>query len=155
YEWDFGEPGSHDNVAFGKFASHSYLRQGLYVVRLNVTDDRDAVTTVVKTVFVGNRAPLPRASVDTPIQLPPARLTFNATGSSDPDGTIVKYRWDFKDGKPAVEGDVVHAQTVSHDFTTRGVFMVSLTAYDDDGGNATTTVQVTILNQRRDVQLKL
>jgi spore coat protein H len=58
-------------------------------------------------------------------------VTFNASGSSDTDGTIASYAWDFKDGSTAT------GVSVSHSFAQTDDFNVVLTVTDDDGATAT------------------
>lgn len=54
-------------------------------------------------------------------------VTFDASGSSDPDGTIQSYEWDFGDGNTAT------GQIVTHAYSTDGTFSVTLTVTDDTG----------------------
>lgn len=54
--------------------------------------------------------------------------TFDASGSSDPDGSISKVKWNFGDGSAEVEG-----VTVTHIYTSVGQFMLKLTVTDDAG----------------------
>lgn len=54
-------------------------------------------------------------------------VQFDGSGSSDPDGTIVSYHWDFKDG---TEADGVR---VSHAFIEIDDYNVVLTVTDDSG----------------------
>lgn len=56
------------------------------------------------------------------------QITFDASGSSDPDGTIVKYSWEFGDGTPLATGE-----TVTHTFTAPGTYTVTLWVTDDSG----------------------
>lgn len=54
-------------------------------------------------------------------------ITFDASSSYDPDGTIVKYEWDFGNGNSA-EGEVV-----TYAYTQAGTYNVTLTVTDNDG----------------------
>lgn len=54
-------------------------------------------------------------------------VDFNASGSSDPDGSIVSYSWAFGDG---MTGSGV---TVSHLYPYEGTFPVTLTVTDNSG----------------------
>ncbi|SFF86617.1 PKD domain-containing protein [Actinopolymorpha cephalotaxi] len=63
--------------------------------------------------------------------------TFSGTSSSDADGTIAKYSWDFGDG---ATGD---GPTVSHTFTDAGDHVVKLTVTDDKGATSTATYTAT------------
>jgi len=67
-------------------------------------------------------------------------VSFDASGSSDPDGRIVSYTWDFNsDGQSDATG-----VTVTHTFPTPGSYRVTLTVTDDGGlsGSTTRVVQV-------------
>jgi penicillin-binding protein 1A len=55
-------------------------------------------------------------------------VTFDASGSTDPDGTITKYSWEFGDGPQLATG-----VTVAHVFTTPGSYTVTLWVTDDTG----------------------
>jgi YVTN family beta-propeller protein len=56
-------------------------------------------------------------------------LTFHAAGSTDSDGSIVNYAWDFGDGRHA-EGS---APTRVHRYRRPGNYQVSLVVTDDEG----------------------
>jgi len=66
---------------------------------------------------------------------PPLTINLSASLSSDPDGSIVSYAWDFGDGTTAIET----VATVSHTYESSGGFDVSLTVTDDDGATDTMT----------------
>ncbi len=56
-----------------------------------------------------------------------ARL--DASASSDPDGTVASYAWDFGDGQSATTSQ----PTVSHTYAAPGAYTVALTVTDDEG----------------------
>jgi YVTN family beta-propeller protein len=60
---------------------------------------------------------------------PGVPLAFNASASSDPDGSIARYNWDFGDGQTAADGD----STPSHTYTKPGSYQVKLTLTDNEG----------------------
>ena len=64
---------------------------------------------------------------------------LDGTGSSDPDGTIVDFLWDFGDGGTTVGSTAVHA------YTTAVTFTVTLTVEDDDGATDTDTTTVFVI----------
>src|SRR5207249_2018099 len=63
---------------------------------------------------------------------------FDGSASSDPDGTIVTYSWQYGDG--GTGGGVAP----SHAYAGAGTYMVSLTATDSAGVSATTSHAVTV-----------
>jgi len=80
-------------------------------------------------------------------QLPTASFTYTCTGlacsfdgsgSSDPDGAITSYSWNFGD---ATTGSGV---SVSHIYTAAGTYNVTLTVTDDDGETDTETKAVSV-----------
>jgi len=68
----------------------------------------------------------------------PLLVSFDASGSYDPDGNIVSYAWDFKDGSTG------SGQTVNHIFTSIGNYNVKLTVTDDKGATDSTTKTIII-----------
>ena len=60
----------------------------------------------------------------------PLVVEFDASASSDPDGSIAGYVWDFADGETA-EGVVVQ-----HTFVEPGLYQVKVTVTDNDGASA-------------------
>jgi len=65
-------------------------------------------------------------------------VTFDASASRDPDGSIVSYRWDFGDG---VEGT---GKIVKHVFAQEGTYTVTLTVTDNSGLSRSLSQEVTI-----------
>ncbi|MCU7918815.1 MAG: PKD domain-containing protein [Candidatus Thiodiazotropha sp. (ex Epidulcina cf. delphinae)] len=59
-------------------------------------------------------------------------VDFDASGSSDMDGSIAEYRWDFSDGLTAT------GQMITHQYVSSGNFPVTLTVIDDQGAVALT-----------------
>jgi PKD repeat protein len=64
--------------------------------------------------------------------------SFNGSGSTDADGTIVSYAWTFgTDGSGS-------GATTSHTFSTAGTYNVTLTVTDDDGAPGSVSHGVTV-----------
>jgi len=68
------------------------------------------------------------------------QFTFDASASSDPDGTVQSYAWDFDDdGTKGATGE-----TTTHSFQCPGTYPVSLTVSDDDSLEDLTTRTVDV-----------
>ncbi|MDG6244240.1 MAG: PKD domain-containing protein [Methanolobus sp.] len=60
--------------------------------------------------------------------------------SSDPDGIIVAWSWDFGDGNTSTDKDP------SHQYSAAGTYTVSLTVTDDDGNTDSSFQTVTVID---------
>ena len=70
----------------------------------------------------------------------PLTVEFDGSASSDPDGTIVSYDWDFGDGVVAV------GPTVTHTYATVGTFTARLTVTDNDGYTGSTVASIQVIS---------
>ncbi len=68
----------------------------------------------------------------------PLNVSFDATGSSDPDGAIVAWNWDFGDGASGT------GAVLSHTYVAPGVYAVVLTVTDDLGATGSATRGLTV-----------
>ncbi|WP_420120736.1 PKD domain-containing protein [Nakamurella sp.] len=80
---------------------------------------------------------LPTASFTTVVS--GADLSVDGSASSDSDGSVTGYSWNWGDGTPDGTGP-----TAIHAYVSDGTFTVTLTVTDDRGGVGTTTRQVTV-----------
>ncbi|HEX8903696.1 MAG TPA: PKD domain-containing protein, partial [Longimicrobiaceae bacterium] len=86
-----------------------------------------------------DRAPV--AATDGPYTgLEGSPVTLDASGSSDPDGDVLTYAWDFGDG---TTGTGVKPQ---HTYADNGNYIVTVTVTDPAGAEATATTSVTVMN---------
>ena len=70
----------------------------------------------------------------------PLIVTFDASTSSDADGTIASYDWNFGDG---VAGSGI---TVAHTYTVAGVFTATLTVTDNTGSKSTKSTTISVVD---------
>ena len=68
----------------------------------------------------------------------PLEVTFETTGSSDPDGSIASYDWDFGDGASATGSEPTHT------YSSGGRYFPSLTVTDNDGASTTLIDEVLV-----------
>ena len=71
----------------------------------------------------------------------PLTVHFDGSASSDPDGRITEYNWDFGDGNTAI------GSVVSNVYYAPGSYTASLQVTDDSNLTNTISVQVTVENQ--------
>ena len=126
YAWDFGDGAT----GSGRTVSHNFTTRGTYPVTLTVTDNLGATASADQTVVV---EPLPNKA-------PTAAFTFSCTGlgwtfdaaaSTDEDGAIADYAWDFGDGATG------SGRTASHDYGSAGTYRVSLVVTDNGNDQGT------------------
>lgn len=132
YQWDFGDGAQ----STGRVVTHRYADDGEYDIRLTLTDHSNATTSLAKTITVGNRAP--NASITANPESGSAPLTVDLSGadSSDSDGNVQRYDWDFGDTSGA------SGRTASHTYETSGTYTVRLTVTDDDGATGQTSMTI-------------
>jgi hypothetical protein len=105
---------------------------------LNVTLPAQSVTLFVLAQSKVNQAPLASLSAAPTSGAAPLTVMFNGSASSDPDGTIAAYSWDFGDGAGA------SSSTTSHVYSTAGTYMARLTVTDNQGASNSKTVNIQV-----------
>lgn len=90
------------------------------------------------TVSPANAAPTARIQVDSAGGAIPFTAVLRAGESSDPDGRIVSYRWDFGDGEKAEGAEVEHL------YEKAGAFVATLTVTDDEGAPGAAEVEFSL-----------
>ena len=94
---------------------------------LTVTDNSFATGVSNRDATVPNNAPTAAYTFG----CTDLSCSFDASGSTDADGTIVAYDWDFGDGATDSGG------TTSHNYGSGGTFAVTLLVTDEDGSSDT------------------
>jgi YD repeat-containing protein len=73
-------------------------------------------------------------------------VTYNATGSSDPDGTITNYKWDL-DGNGSYETDTGATKTVTKTYSSEQELDIGLKVTDNLFAAQTTTRHISVGNR--------
>ncbi len=84
----------------------------------------------------GNRWPVAVAAGSPTSGDVPLAVTFSSAGSSDPDGSIASYLWEFGDGATST------AANPSHSYTAPGQYVALLTVTDNQDTSTSNTVQI-------------
>jgi len=137
YQWDFKD-GTTGN---GETVNHTFSSIGSYKVKLTVTDNEGATDSTTKNVTVTealNQSPTASFTADPTSGVAPLAVSFNASSSSDSDGSIINYQWDFKDG------DTSTGETVNHTFNIDGIYNVTLTVTDNEEATNSANVTITV-----------
>jgi PKD repeat protein len=137
YQWDFAD----GTTAEGLSVDHQFVEPGTYPIVLRVVDNGGAVHTLQSEFLVidTNQAPSPRIAISSVTLDPGDSLVCSADGSTDPDGTIVSFEWDFGDGTTRTKG----SQAI-HVYSAVGTYRVTLTATDDLGARQSATQIITV-----------
>lgn len=145
YSWDFGDGGS----SLGAIVSHVYSSPGTYTVSLTVTDNSGATNTDTAIAIITedqttptpppttNKPPKANAGNDIKAKVGEA-IHFDASKSTDADGTITKYSWDFGDDRYSDEKEPLHS------YATPGVYKVVLVVTDNNGETDRDVIYVTV-----------
>ncbi len=136
-EWIFSDGGSY----YGSPAYHTFYSTGNYTATLRVYDSRGAIGTAGITIHVlsTNQPPLANASATPTSGSAPLTVAFSSAGSSDPDGTIVGYHWDF--------GDAVGSANVanlSYTYSYAGTYTATLTVTDNNNVSSSDSVVINV-----------
>ena len=143
YTLDFGDGASTSGTDLLNVIEHEYETAGEYEATLEVTDDNGLTNAATATINVKQPPPknkLPNASISADSRSGTAPLTVNFTAgdSSDPDGELVSYEWQFGDGEAS------SGENVSHTYQQAGNYTVTLTIRDNRDGTASAETSITV-----------
>jgi hypothetical protein len=135
WSWDFG-----DGVdGSGETPSHAYTMNGIFDVTLVVQDSNGLIDAVQTTATIGTGNVPPTADANGPYAAETgAAITFDGSDSSDPEGAIASYAWDFGDSASG------SGETTTHTYATEALFSVTLTVTDAAGATDSVNTGATI-----------
>jgi phosphoglycerol geranylgeranyltransferase len=134
YDWDFGGEG----VSSQKNPTYTFSSEGAVEVTLTVVDDVGAEDAVAKQVTLT----LPVAggpTADFSVTCSSLDCTFHDL-STDPDGPVVAWAWEFGDGAQSEVQHPIHHYTA----TARKLYTTRLTVTDNAGLTSTKTTEFSV-----------
>jgi PKD repeat protein len=138
--WDFGD----GRTSFQEDPFHQYDDKGNFTVTLVVTDDDGASGSVSMEVLLVNVGPSAGFTFDPDEGTVGVDVRF-MDKSSDPEGKVLEYLWNFGDGSTSTGMNPLHA------FDSSGTKSVSLTVTDDEGASHTITREIMVFPRSRPV----
>jgi PKD repeat protein len=115
-------------------AACTAVKNGDPVVVTTLLNGASATATVAAT----NQSPVAVATATPSSTSTRRNITFDGTKSYDPDGTIVKWAWNFGNGSTKT------GSKVTYSYSRTGTYTVTLTVTDNKGATGSATVKVTI-----------
>jgi glucose/arabinose dehydrogenase/peptidoglycan/xylan/chitin deacetylase (PgdA/CDA1 family) len=95
----------------------------------------------------GNRQPIVNISATPTSGVAPLTVNFSSAGTNDPDGNPITYLWNF--GNNATSS----AANPSRVYSANGVYNATLTVFDNQGGQTTKSIKITVGNQAPTAQI--
>jgi PKD repeat protein len=143
YQWNFGD-GSAVQSTTSVTITHVFAASGTYVVNLVVLDADGKASTVYSqnvtlSVPLVNQPPTAQfvAAVNA------LSVGVDAILSTDADGTITSYAWNF--GDPNSTANTANGRTATHAYAVTGSYTVTLVVTDNSGLTATNQQKVSIV----------
>jgi PKD repeat protein len=118
----------------GKIAFVNALREEVQVCALDWVQ-----VAASGTIITPNLPPVASFTVSPQYAYVDDSVTFDASASYDPDGTIVEWGWEYGDGTGG------GGEVIAHPFNSSGTYTTTLTVWDDDGAMDTATATVVVL----------
>ncbi|MCC5789963.1 MAG: PKD domain-containing protein [Opitutales bacterium] len=137
YSWDFGDGGT----ATGATPSHTFTEFGDFPVTLTVDDGEGNSVELTQNLRIQNLPPNPSFTFSPNGGNAPRTITFDASGSSDPEGQPLTFSWDFGDGGTAT------GVNPAHTFNEPGNYLVTLTVTDAQGAENQAVRGISILDE--------
>ena len=118
YMWDLNG----EKTLIGQLASYDFVQSGTKHIILTVTDGNGGMTQtdLMLVVNAANATPIADFNVDSNLLL----VQFDASVSSDMDGDILSYAWDFGDNQHSI------LEKPQHQYAQAGNYTVTLTVSD-------------------------
>lgn len=148
YTWDLDHDGTFDD-ATGATATWTFTDNGTFPIHVQLTDSEGATSTASTTVTVSNVNPSLAPLAPTTPSLISVNSTFGLTetmftdpGTDDTHTALIDWGDGTTSTGTAAAGNI---PATGHVYTTPGVYPVTVTLTDDDGGSATRTYEYVVV----------
>jgi len=135
YEWNFGD----GNTATGVSPIHTYLDDGVYTVTLTCRNG-ELSDTETTTATVANVPPQNVSAGGNKTGNEGQVISFSGSATDPGVLDVLTYSWNFGDGNTKT------GKNVTHVYADNGVYTVTLSVSDGDGGTGTDQITATISN---------
>ena len=144
--------------------SYQIPAAGTYYIQVSATGQGNPATDgysaygsvgnyrVAATYQAGGTAPRAVMTASTTSGVAPAAITFDGSQSTDADGTVEFYYWNFGDGTTDDSGTM---RNPTKTYSTPGTYTARLTVVDNNGYSATTSKTITIAAAARVKSVKV
>jgi PKD repeat protein len=145
YAWDFGD----GTAGTGPTPTHVYVDNGTFTVRLTVTNGQNLTSTATTTASVTNLPPSV-GSITAPVSPVQIGNTITASAQYTDQGILDTHvaTIDWGDGTSSsatvTESNGSGTANGSHSYAAPGVYQLSLTVTDKDGGASTSVFQYVV-----------
>lgn len=154
YEWDLDGNGTFElDGGTSATTSRSWPTKQTVTVGLRVTDNEGNAEVVTSPVYV-TAAPSAALTFLPALPVTAQTVTLDASGSTDPDGTITGHEWDL-DSNGSFERSTGVTPTTQTSFATPGIHGVRVRVTDDTGATDVKRVEVAVANRAPTARLSV
>jgi len=125
----------------GKKLTHKFQQVGTHDVELTVTDSQGGTSIASQQIEVlKNSPPVIKIKVHPGLKGDTnTNFVFDGSGTTDPDGRVTDWIWDFGDGSRKKHGAILE-----HQYAKAGKYLAALTAVDNKGNVATDQTELEV-----------
>ena len=140
YAWAFGDGAT----ASAASTAHTFTSAGTYTTVLTVADNNGQISTTSTPVVVttpavaANTPPTAVANASATSGAAPLAVAFDGSASTDADGSISSYLWNFGDGSSAT------GKTATHTYLNNAAFTATLQVTDNKGATSATSIPIAL-----------
>jgi parallel beta-helix repeat protein len=126
YQWDWTNDGSWDTSwSTSSYATHGYISEGIYTVKLQVKDNDGATDTDITTVTITNVSTTLHFTYSPSNPHAGEIISFDASTIDD----VIQYDWKWSDEE---NWEIDLGASPSHVYSTPGDYAVTLRVYDNE-----------------------